>query len=503
MKQLTCELCGGTDFAKQDGSFVCQSCGTKYSLEEARKIMSEASPTGTDEVKPSVVNVQNTAQVDNLFNLAKSSYDSKNYAQAENFCNQIIGIDNKNFEAWKLKGRAIHFQTTAGNDRGLEAFNCLKEAFALLDNEGQKAQKEEFAELIKAHAIDRISFWVNQVEAQRPTAATVEKAKAIYVEILGNIAEFWAKAIEQDNSEAGEIAKIINSTHKELKEYYILKMNTMCVSAWKSTVAYNYYRKSLDSNSRLKKYDNDYDYPSWEDDDFRPDNTTLSTFIQECDYLIELLDYVSTLFDEDADKETTKNIYENIIYFESHVLFARSYKRMVSTTTNGYGAVIKREEYWEVDKCLTDDAKRIRRKAIAEYKEKILSLDPERKRVLNETNKKIENLEKEKSALVYQRSGLVTMRTTTCFGLVCFVLFGIITSIACFISGIIVMADDEEIGLVLLGIAVVSLIIGIACKQIKTPSQEEYEANNAKYVMLGKKIDAIDKEMEELKDKIR
>ena len=29
MKQLTCEMCGSTDLMKQDGVFVCQSCGCK------------------------------------------------------------------------------------------------------------------------------------------------------------------------------------------------------------------------------------------------------------------------------------------------------------------------------------------------------------------------------------------------------------------------------------------------------------------------------------------
>lgn len=37
MKQLTCEMCGATDLIKQDGVFVCQSCGCKYSVEEAKK----------------------------------------------------------------------------------------------------------------------------------------------------------------------------------------------------------------------------------------------------------------------------------------------------------------------------------------------------------------------------------------------------------------------------------------------------------------------------------
>ncbi len=54
MKRLTCEMCGGTDLIKQDGVFVCQSCGVKYSLEEARKMMIEG-----------VVQVSGTVQVDN------------------------------------------------------------------------------------------------------------------------------------------------------------------------------------------------------------------------------------------------------------------------------------------------------------------------------------------------------------------------------------------------------------------------------------------------------
>lgn len=43
MKQLTCEMCGSTNLLKQDGVFVCQSCGTKYSVEEAKKMIAEES----------------------------------------------------------------------------------------------------------------------------------------------------------------------------------------------------------------------------------------------------------------------------------------------------------------------------------------------------------------------------------------------------------------------------------------------------------------------------
>ena len=65
MKQLTCEMCGSTDLMKQDGVFVCQSCGTKYSVEEAKKMMVEVG---------GAVEVKNAAQLENLLNLANISF---------------------------------------------------------------------------------------------------------------------------------------------------------------------------------------------------------------------------------------------------------------------------------------------------------------------------------------------------------------------------------------------------------------------------------------------
>ncbi|MDO4387309.1 MAG: TFIIB-type zinc finger domain-containing protein [Clostridia bacterium] len=37
MQPIICEICGSNDIVKQDGVFVCQHCGTKYSADEVRK----------------------------------------------------------------------------------------------------------------------------------------------------------------------------------------------------------------------------------------------------------------------------------------------------------------------------------------------------------------------------------------------------------------------------------------------------------------------------------
>ena len=37
MKQLKCEMCESTELLKKDGLFICQSCGTKYTVEYAEE----------------------------------------------------------------------------------------------------------------------------------------------------------------------------------------------------------------------------------------------------------------------------------------------------------------------------------------------------------------------------------------------------------------------------------------------------------------------------------
>lgn len=74
MKQLTCEMCGGTDLMKQEGVFVCQSCGCKYSVEEAKKMMIE----GT-------VEVQGTVKVDSSDIVKKSFINARVACQNEDW----------------------------------------------------------------------------------------------------------------------------------------------------------------------------------------------------------------------------------------------------------------------------------------------------------------------------------------------------------------------------------------------------------------------------------
>ncbi len=101
MKQLTCEMCGSTELIKQEGFFVCQTCGTKYSVEEAKKMMIE----GTVDVQ-GTVKIDTTSQLENLYILARRAKESNNCENASDYYKKIA-IENPN--DWEANFYSVYF----------------------------------------------------------------------------------------------------------------------------------------------------------------------------------------------------------------------------------------------------------------------------------------------------------------------------------------------------------------------------------------------------------
>ncbi len=104
MKQLTCEMCGGTDLMKQDGAFVCQNCGMKYSVEEAQKMMIE----GTVDVQ-GTVKIDNSDFVQKYLANAKRAYSNNDWEEVEKYYGMVEQNDPNNMEAvfFTAFGRAM------------------------------------------------------------------------------------------------------------------------------------------------------------------------------------------------------------------------------------------------------------------------------------------------------------------------------------------------------------------------------------------------------------
>ena len=87
MKRITCEMCGSNEVVKNDGLFVCQVCGTKYSTAEAKKLMVEVSGK---------VSVDRSGDLKNLLELGDRYRRKKDYETACTHYEKALRINSSN-----------------------------------------------------------------------------------------------------------------------------------------------------------------------------------------------------------------------------------------------------------------------------------------------------------------------------------------------------------------------------------------------------------------------
>ena len=80
MKAIVCEMCGSQDLLKENGVFVCQSCGTKYSLEEAKKMLQDNGPV---DVSGSTVKVDNSEFVQRYLQNARRARQKEDWEETD------------------------------------------------------------------------------------------------------------------------------------------------------------------------------------------------------------------------------------------------------------------------------------------------------------------------------------------------------------------------------------------------------------------------------------
>lgn len=124
MKKITCEICGSNDIIKKDDFFECRLCGTKYSVEEVKKIVLE----GNIDISGSAVKIDNSGNIENYLSIAQNAYKANNMSECENYCNRVLEIDSKNYEAWLLKGKTAIFQSSKVEFIIEKIINCYSNA---------------------------------------------------------------------------------------------------------------------------------------------------------------------------------------------------------------------------------------------------------------------------------------------------------------------------------------------------------------------------------------
>ena len=83
-------MCAGQDLIKQGGVYVCLNCGTKYTTEEAQKLMVEIQGS---------VKVDRSTELTNLRTLATRALNERNLANAQKYFEQILLLDPDSWDA--------------------------------------------------------------------------------------------------------------------------------------------------------------------------------------------------------------------------------------------------------------------------------------------------------------------------------------------------------------------------------------------------------------------
>lgn len=208
-------MCGGTDLIKQDGVFVCQYCGTKYSVEEARKMMID----GT-------VDVQGTVKIDNLdfvqkyLENARRAYSKEDWEEVEKYYNMVEQNSPNNMEAvfFSSFGKAMLSLTDNEYFKREQKFGVLNRSISVINDyfEVSGENKEEVLRKI-SDAIEKMYSvtFVYGTETNQPTQAdhsyTIRLENSVRAAFLTEL-----KQIKEAHADLTYLDELISKNSKQV-----------------------------------------------------------------------------------------------------------------------------------------------------------------------------------------------------------------------------------------------------------------------------------------------
>lgn len=230
MKQLTCEMCGSTELIKQDGVFVCQTCGCKYSVEEARKMMVE----GT-------VRVDNSEKIAKYYQLARTAKEEDDSETAAKYYGLIREEEP---ESWEAKFYSIYYEAMERK---------VKEAYSMC------VKLEKIAPSI-----------LTSIKNNEPKDKQVEYVLEVASK-MNDIALMFLNGNSEKATEEVPNLVIIWGDHLEEKYPDVSEITCQAASFWENALrilidTYGTGEKEIDStiekySNKIKKYNSSYVIP--------------------------------------------------------------------------------------------------------------------------------------------------------------------------------------------------------------------------------------------------
>ncbi len=159
MKKLVCELCGSGDMIKKDGYYICQACETKYSVEEAKKLLIE----GPVDVSGSTIKVDYSSYIEKSLENARRARSKEDWDEVEKYYNQVESQDPHNIEAifYSAYGKARMAMVDSDRFKREQKMKVLCNSISIIDDNynTDPAKYSENKKLIQQISDDLINFY--------------------------------------------------------------------------------------------------------------------------------------------------------------------------------------------------------------------------------------------------------------------------------------------------------------------------------------------------------
>lgn len=298
MKQIVCEVCGSNDLVKEDGCFICQYCGAKYSPEEAKRLIVEVN--GKVDVSGSKVTVDNTSFVERSLENARRAKAKEDWEECEKYYNMVEQYEPTNIEAifYSSYGKARMALVDSDRFKREQKIKVLKNSISVIDDnyDNSPDKYEENKVLIQNINADLLSmmnssFVMNTVNNSNYTSNDSSYTFDMFIELsLGMI-----ESIEH-------IIGVITDKKKTIYLWQILRQQYSYIYSIYRRASYKYRQRSrwLDAianiDNQLYRLDPYYHAPSLKSNNNSAKTTILSiAFIIVFTIVIVLYFYLTNL----------------------------------------------------------------------------------------------------------------------------------------------------------------------------------------------------------------
>lgn len=298
MKQIVFEVCGSNDLVKEDGCFICQYCGAKYSPEEAKRLIVEVN--GKVDVSGSKVTVDNTSFVERSLENARRAKAKEDWEECEKYYNMVEQYEPTNIEAifYSSYGKARMALVDSDRFKREQKIKVLKNSISVIDDnyDNSPDKYEENKVLIQNINADLLSmmnssFVMNTVNNGNYTSNDSSYTFDMFIELsLGMI-----ESIEH-------IIGVITDKKKTIYLWQILRQQYSYIYSIYRRASYKYRQRSrwLDAianiDNQLYRLDPYYHAPSLKSNNNSAKTTILSiAFIIVFTIVIVLYFYLTNL----------------------------------------------------------------------------------------------------------------------------------------------------------------------------------------------------------------